>query len=68
MCEEWHAGNSFYPQETFWFLLQTRSDQVQFNPFTAPAGKVSGLKDAQICLQTVDFLVLLHVCFQCCAF
>ena len=38
------------------------------NPFTAPACKISGLKDAQTCLQTVYFLVLYHIYFQCYAF
>ena len=40
----------------------------QLNPFTAPACKISRLKDAWTCLQTVYFPVLQHICFECWAF
>ena len=32
--------------------------RISFNPFTAPACKISGLKNAETRLQTVDVLVL----------
>ena len=40
------------------------SKNVNVNPFTAPAGKISRLKDARTCLQTVYFLVLWHFYFN----
>ena len=36
-----------------------------FNPITAPAIKISGLKDAGTSLQTVSFLAVYHIYFQC---
>ena len=44
--------------------------QIQFalfNHFTAPACKMSGLKDAQTCFQTMYFLVLYHLFSMLCA-
>ena len=38
------------------------------NPFTAPACKLSGLKDAQMHMQTVYFPVLYLIYFQCYVF
>ena len=42
------------------------SVRTAFNPFTAAACEISGLKDAGTCLQTVCFPVLLHLLLILC--
>ena len=41
------------------------SSSSRFNPITVPPCTVSGLKDVRTHLQTVCFLVLWHIYFQC---
>ena len=58
VCFYGSEGISRHTRQKCKTLLQCDGYLNNFNPFTALAGKISGMKDAGTCLQTVHFLVL----------